>query len=272
MTDENQTTGQQTQNGITLEQLQQVLGGFKEEISRMVTGAVQKSQKSLEGKLNQTVKEQLATVLDEVIPGADDDATPQQPPAGDVEAQEAPSGDDSITAKLQAMLQAQTQQMEQKLTETTQQYEQRIQAMQQAVDQERRNTAMQQARNQVLDPIRDQLHSPDSFWADIERMGATYDAEKGGYGVAGKDEFENPTWTPLSDKLPDFQKQLSYQFKPRPGAGTGTQPGQSPAGSPASGTGIYSNGHTEQDRVDAVKRAPDPFAAIAKNIASASAN
>lgn len=265
---ETQPTEQQTQTGITLDQLQQVLNGFEEKISRMVTGAVQKSQKSLEGKLNETVKQQLTTVLDEVIPGSDDGQTPEQS-AGEQQQQQ-PASDDPI-AKLQAMLQAQTQQMEQKLNETTQQYEQRIQAMQDAVEKERLNTAKTQARNQLLDPLRDRLHNPDLAWAYLESKGASYDPEKG-YGIPGQDEFQNPTFTPLSEQMATLEKEAAYLFKPRPGNGTGTQPGQSPAASSSTGTGIYSNGNSEQARVDTVKKAPDPFAAIAQNIASASTN
>ena len=272
MTDGTQDpTNAEQQTSVTLEQLQQVLGGFKDEISKMVTGAVQKSHKSLEGKLNDTVKAQLTSVLDEVIPSEGDGQQQQiaQPPTTG-EAEQQPQASDEITARLQAMLQAQTQQMEQKLTETTQQYEKRIEAMQQAVEQERLNTAKLNARNSVLDPLRDQLHNPDSFWSDVERLGAAYDSEKGGYGIVGQDEFQNPTWTPLTEKLPDLQKSLAYQFKPRPGTGTGTQPGtQQPASS--GGSGIYADGGDAQARIDALKKSADPFSAIAENVAKASA-
>ena len=272
MTDGTQDpTNAEQQTSVTLEQLQQVLGGFKEEISKMVTGAVQKSHKSLEGKLNDTVKAQLTSVLDEVIAPEGDGQQQQiaQPPTtGEVEQQ--PQAGDDIAARLQAMLQAQTQQMEQKLSETTRQYEERIQAMQQAVEQERLNTAMSQARTAALDPIRDRLHNPDLAWAYLESKGVSYDPEKGGYGVTGKDEFENPTFTPLSEQLSSLEKEAGYLFKPRPGTGTGTQPGtQQPASS--GGSGIYADGGDAQARIDALKKSADPFSAIAENVAKASA-
>ncbi len=271
MTDGTQDpTNAEQQTSVTLKQLQQVLGGFKDEISKMVTGAVQKSHKSLEGKLNDTVKAQLKTVLDEVIPPEGDGQQQQiaQPPTtGEVE--QPPAGDD-IAARLQAMLQAQTQQMEQKLSETTKQYEERIQAMQQAVEQERLNTAMSQARTAALDPIRDRLHNPDLAWAYLESKGVSYDPEKGGYGVAGKDEFQNPTFTPLSEQLLSLEKEAGYLFKPRPGTGTGTQPGTQQPPSPG-GSGIYADGGDAQARIDTLKKSADPFAVIAENVAKASA-
>ena len=264
-------TNAEQQTSVTLEQLQQVLGGFKDEISKMVTGAVQKSHKSLEGKLNDTVKAQLTSVLDEVIPSEGDGQQQQvAQPQTTGEAEQQPQAGDDIAARLQAMLQAQTQQMEQKLSETTKQYEERIQAMQQAVEQERLNTAKAQARTAALDPIRDRLHNPDLAWAYLESKGVSYDPEKGGYGVAGKDEFQNPTFTPLSEQLSSLEKEAGYLFKPRPGTGTGTQPGtQQPASS--GGSGIYADGGDAQARIDALKKSADPFAAIAENVAKASA-
>ena len=142
--------------------------------------------------------------------------------------------------------------------------------MQQAVEQERLNTAKSQARTAALDPIRDRLHNPDLAWAYLESKGVSYDPEKGGYGVAGKDEFQNPTFTPLSEQLSSLEKEAGYLFKPRPGTGTGTQPGtQQPASS--GGSGIYADGGDPQTRIDALKKSADPFVTLAENVAKASA-
>lgn len=266
MTDDtqNKETDQQ-QTGVTLEQLQQLLGGFKEEISKMVTGAVQKSHRSLEGKLSDTVQSQLTTVLDKVTQATATGGEGQEVTQESNDDDGVQSAEDPVT-KFQAMLQAQAQQMEKRLSETEQQYEQRIKAMQDAVDQERLNTAMLTARNSVLDPLRDQLHNPDSFWSDIERQGITYDSEKGGYGIVGKDEFQNPTWTPLTEKLPDLQKSLAYQFKPRPGNGTGTQPGRT--NSTTTSSSAYSNQSKvpADTRFDVLKKSSDPLADIVSGL------
>ena len=255
---------------VTLEQIKELIGGLKTELiqeidtrtNKAVTGMGTKLAKSLETKQSESIgsliEEQLTKVINQVTAkekpqgsGDNDTNSPQDPPAGDD-----PAG------KLQAMIEQQNQQFEKRLSETQKQYEDRIKAMQDAVDEERLNTAKSNARNAALDPIRDRLHNPELAWAYLESQGVAYDTDKG-YGVAGQDEFQNPTFTPLSDRLSNLEKEAAYLFKPRPGNGTGTQPSQgSQGGTPSNSSYAADSKVQPQDRFDAVRGSADPIADI----------
>ncbi|MEM9948578.1 MAG: hypothetical protein AAF810_21290 [Cyanobacteria bacterium P01_D01_bin.36] len=263
---------------VTLDQIKELIGGLKTELiqeidtrtNKAVTGMGTKLAKSLETKQGESVgtliEERLTKVLDGVLKESEGSGDPEQ------QAGESESSSDDPTARFQAVLQQREQEMLQKIEEQEQETQKRIKAMQDAVEAERLNSAKLTARNKVLDPLRDQLHNPDSFWSDLERLGASYDQDRGVYGVSGKDEFDNPTFTPLSDSLEGYQKKLAYQFKPRPGSGTGTQPAKSSNGGGAAGNAAYSTESktSSQERFDAIRKSADPIADIVAKATAAS--
>lgn len=268
MAEDNQSP--ENQSGVTLEQLKQLLGEFEQKMNDSLTSAIVKQKKAvdqrfttLDESLGTAIKEQMTSVLSKVIP--DSEVSGEKTPLTEDAAAKQQLSDEDPTAKLQAMIEQQNQQFEKRLSETEKQYENRIKAMQDAVDQERLNTAKSNARNAALDPIRDRLHNPELAWAYLESQGVTYNAEKG-YGVPGQDEFQNPTFIPLSNRLSNLEKEAAYLFKPRPGNGTGTQPSQGSQGGTSNSSAYATDSKVQAaDRFEAVKKSADPIADIVAN-------
>ncbi|MEM6432397.1 MAG: hypothetical protein AAF773_00850 [Cyanobacteria bacterium P01_D01_bin.115] len=279
MADENNQNPDQPQ-AVTLDQLKAMFAEFQDGVSQMVTGAVTKSHKALEGKIGDAVKTQLTSVLDEVIPADEPAGTGNegQPPAQASDTTPEPTSDDPAVRFQQMMQQQLAQQQAQidaQMAQQQKEYEQRITAMQKAVDDERLNTAKSQARQKALDPIRDRVHNPELTWAYLESKGVTYDADKGGYGIVGQDEFQNPTFTPISQVVSGLDKEAAYLFTARPGSGTGAQP----AGSNGNGIGTPNNSaYSAESKVDAnsrfnvLKESTDPLKAITDGLAAAQQN
>lgn len=258
----------------TLEQIEALLSGFKAEITDMVTGMGQKQNKAqikaMQAEIGSAVKTELAAALDGIIPAGKSSTTEEaavtEVPAEQINADDKQDQGTDLTGRFQRMLQQQSQAFEKRLQETQSEYKKRLAAMQEAVDQERLNTAKSRSRDRAIDPIRERLHNPDLLWAYLEQKGISYDSDKGSYGISADDEFGNPVFTPLSDILSSVESDAPYLFKPRPGSGLDSQPGGHPQR--PMGGGIYASGVTEQDRVDTFKNAADPIAAIVQQLQS----
>lgn len=251
---------------LTLDDLKSVLGEFKtglmEEVNKTVSGMGGRLKKSLETEQQTQIEAALGKVLETVTkPAGEADPPGSEETKATTGTIEKPSPSDNPIENFQAMLQRQQQALDSKLAATEKQYQEKIAAMQKAVEDERLNTAKSQAQASILDPVRDRLHNPQSFWRDLEAMGVVYDAERKTYGLKGKDEFQNDTFTPLSQKMDDYLKadNLAYHVKARPGSGLNSQPNTS--ASPATnGNSAYSS----DSKVDPATR----FAELKRKAAS----
>lgn len=259
---------------VTLEQLQQVLGGFKDEISKMVTGMGVKMKKSIteeqQNQVNQLIEQGLSKALS---PGqlldAQSDTNKTEPLSQPLDGQAKQEPADAFS-QLQELLATRDREYEQRLQAQQSDMDKRIQAMQKAVEEERLNTAKVQAQSSLLDPIRDRLHNPNSFWRDLEASGIFYDPERNTYGMSGKDEFDNPTFTPLESNLDGLLKseQYAYHLKPRPGSGLGSQPNGSVPQQQSSNTSYSANSSVDSStRFNNLKTSANPIAEIANQLA-----
>jgi hypothetical protein len=233
----------QEQKPLSLDDIRDLLGNFRselqDEMNRAITGMGTKLKKSMESDLESRIENTFTKVLDGVIQeGSDEGQQPQ--PQGQPQGQQQPATDDPM-GKFQQMLEA-------KLAEQQQQFQQQQEAMQrviaerdQQLQQERLTAKQNQARSELLQSLQGKVTSPKAFLATLEADGvATFDPDKG-YGIKGKDEFQNETFTPLEEYAPKLLQTHDYSWAvpARPGSGLGTEPGTQ-ASNPPQGASPYS--------------------------------
>jgi hypothetical protein len=246
---------------LSLEDIKAAIGELKTslkdeilgEMNRTVTGAMTKLKKSQETDFSQLVQEQVTSVLGDALKPLQEG---QQTPAAEAPAdQEAPK---DSTPDIQALIQ-----------QAIAPYQQAVEAARQQAVAEKLNSAKATARSSYLAGLAGKVNNPKLFMTALEtEKGAIFDPETQAYGIPGKDEFQNATFTPLSQvDIDELLKSEDFGiFKPaRPGSGLNGAPGQNPP-APKTPTPLSPD---PVSRFAGIKGAEDPMAAILANLESA---
>lgn len=256
MADENQALTADDIKSLLGEALGTLRTELSEEINRTVTGATTKLKKSQDTAMSEMIKTQLSTFVEGISnPTAPVDPTPTegQPPA--------PSPVDSADpmAKFQAAMDAKLAEQQKLFQQQQQAMQKELQAARESAEKERLTTAMTKAEGDLFTALQGKVNNPIALLATLERQGqVSYSAEHGTYGFKGQDEFQNPTFTPLADKVPELLKNPDYAWvvPPRPGSGLGSAPSSGSDQQQGKGQGLYSpeSQVSAPDRFDAMKR------------------
>jgi hypothetical protein len=258
MTDNNTP---ETPQGLTIEDLKSALSemrsGLKDELmgetNRAITGAFTKYRKSQETAetpdIENIIEQKLRSVLDGVLqePEQQQGQQPQQKEGEPVD--------------IEALI-------KQRVQEAVTPYQQAVEKARQEAEQERLNTAKATARNEYLQKLSGKVQNPKLFMTALEsEKGLTYDADKKQWGIPGQDEFQNPTFTPLSQLELDtvLQSEDFSIFKPqRPGNGLGSAPNGTEPQPPQPGQNALPADPVK--RMASLKKSADPMADIVANL------
>lgn len=219
------------------DRLAQQLGGLQQaltaEFSKQITGATGRLKKEVSGDLSAQIQSQLQEISEQLKPreGQESASQDQQTGQGQVDANDLSNMIDEKVRSATEATRAEYQQQLQRQSEEIQKLQKATEESQTREEKARQEAALARIESKFAEKAGESVINPNRFFQYLKEVEGSLEIDLDGqeaYFKTGKsDTFGNPVKVKATEYIPELLKREEYSHwaKPRPGSGSGEQPG-----------------------------------------------